>query len=73
MADTPDGEFLAVDVNEKFGRAVRTTGEVQCWGGVAELRTLVAADLEALLGLRPQYHDELVPTSRAKRSSMPWA
>lgn len=29
----PSGEFLVVDVNEHFACAVRTTGELVCWGG----------------------------------------
>lgn len=35
IADVPSGEFLAVDVNEDFACAVRTTGELVCWGGTA--------------------------------------
>lgn len=33
IENIPSGEFLAVDVNEKFACAVRTTGELVCWGG----------------------------------------
>jgi hypothetical protein len=33
--DVPSGEFLAVDVNESSACAVRTTGELSCWGGGA--------------------------------------
>lgn len=35
IANVPSGEFLAVDVNEVFACAVRTTGELVCWGGSA--------------------------------------
>lgn len=35
IANVPSGEFLAVDVNEDFACAVRTTGELVCWGGSA--------------------------------------
>jgi len=34
LADVPDGEFLAVDVNESGACAVRTTGELACFGGL---------------------------------------
>ena len=35
IANVPSGEFLAVDVNEDFACAVRTTGELVCWGDTA--------------------------------------
>jgi hypothetical protein len=33
--DIPSGEFVAVDVNERFACAIRVTGEVACWGEIA--------------------------------------
>jgi hypothetical protein len=35
IQDVPEGDFAAVDVNERFACAIRVTGEVECWGEIA--------------------------------------
>jgi len=35
VSEIPEGEFIAIDVNERFACAVRPMGEVVCWGSGA--------------------------------------